>query len=131
MTSTSPCSSILASQRICRACSVSPSCAEVIASAAAAAAALVSDAPGDLPASHGGGHSLGTDSTDSNDTLDSPEGRLTRDDTRPAVGGGGGRPLRCKMLRWGCEAEVAARPFSSDMKTVRAWVRVRILGLGF
>ena len=64
MRSASPIS-CLASQRIWRVCSGSLSCAEVIASAAVAAAALVSEAPGDLPPSHGGGQSAGTDSTDS------------------------------------------------------------------
>ena len=76
MRSASPIS-CLASQRIWRFCSGSLSCAEVIASAAVAAAAFVSEAPGDLPPSHGGGQSAGTDSTDSKETAEPPEGRRT------------------------------------------------------
>ena len=76
MRSASPIS-CLASQRIWRVCSGSLSCAEVIASAAVAAAAFVSEAPGDLPPSHGGGQSAGTDSTDSKETAEPPEGRRT------------------------------------------------------
>ena len=38
---------------------------------------MVSEAPGDLPPSHGGGQSAGTDSTDSKETAEPPEGRRT------------------------------------------------------